>query len=41
MTGFVLKMTGLVLIMTEIFINMSEFDLFFNHTGPAQPGLLV
>ena len=41
MTGFVLNITGLVLNMTEIILNMTGFDFFFNHMGPAQPGVLV
>ena len=41
MTAFVLSMTRLVLYMTEIVLEMTGFDFFFNHMGPAQPGLLV
>ena len=41
MTGLVLNMTGLVPNMTEIVQNITGFDFFFNHMGPAQPGLLV
>ena len=41
MTGFFINMTGLVLNMTEIVPNITGFYFFFNHMGPALPGLLV
>ena len=41
MTGFVLKKNGLVLKQSDIVINMTGFDFFLNHMGPAQPSLLV
>ena len=40
-TVFVLNMTGLVLNITEIVPIMNGFNIFFNHMGPVQPGLLV
>ena len=41
MIEFIINMTWFVLYMAGLVLNMTDFDILFNHLGPSQSGLLV